>query len=191
MENLFLVCLIPPTSIIEDIDEIRNYISEKYNVHESLKRPAHITLYNPVRLTSAAQEKTFFDSLNDAAFAQPFNQVLMNFGSFAMHTFYLNVVQNDGIMNLQAQIKKELKPLKLLPELDNFKYTPHLTLAFKDLKPPVYELISADFKNKNFKRSFEVSGFSVYKHIEKRWQPYREYLFKNPEEKPKPLSLFY
>lgn len=51
MENLFLVCLIPPISIVEDINEIRTYISDKFNVHESLKRPAHITLYPPVKLS--------------------------------------------------------------------------------------------------------------------------------------------
>lgn len=190
MENLFLVCIIPPISIVEDIDEIRNDISWKYAVHESLKRPAHITLYNPVKLSSALQEQKFFSALEQSTFTDPFEQVLKNFSGFASHTVYIDVLQNGGIMNLQAQIKKELKPLALLPAKDSFKFNPHLTIAFKDVKPPVFESIITEYKEKQFKRTFPVNSFWVYKHIDKRWQPYKEFSFKGTTFKQKPLSLF-
>jgi 2'-5' RNA ligase len=190
MENLFLVCLVPPISIVEDIDEIRTYISEKFNVHESLKRPAHITLYPPVKLSSLETEKRFFKALEDASFNTPFTQVLRNFNSFLEHTFFLDVEQNEGIMNLQTQIKKELQPLKLLEKKDGTKFNPHLTLAFRDVKPPVFQQISAEFKDRKFKREFQVSSSSVYKHMDKRWQPFKEFIFKDPDTKPRPLSLF-
>lgn len=190
MENLFLVCLVPPISIIEDIDEIRKFISEKFNVYESLKRPAHITLYNPVKLTSLAQEECFFSALDRAAYSAPFNQVLKNFNAFPEHTFYLDVEQNESIMNLKSAINKELKSLALVSSIETFKFTPHLTLAFKDVKPEVFRTIITDFKDRRFKRQFNVNGFSVYKHIDKKWQPFKEIAFKPPTEKPKPLSLF-
>jgi 2'-5' RNA ligase len=190
MENLFLVCLVPPVSIVEDIDEIRSYISEKFNVHESLKRPAHITLFPPVKLSSQEAEKRFFKALEDAAFSTPFTQVLRNFNSFPEHTFYLDVERNEEIINLEKQIKKELLPLKLQEKRDTNKFNPHLTLAFKDVKPPVFQQISAEFKDRKFKREFLVSSFSVYKHQDKRWQPYKEFTFKHPDTKPKTLSLF-
>lgn len=190
MENLFLVCLIPPVTIVEDIDVIRNEIAEQFNVLESLKRPAHITLYNPVKLTSKEQEDRFFNKLDEVVFASPFTQVLKNFSSFPPHTVFIDVEHSDGLLNLQAEIKKILKPLALLEDKDNFKFNPHLTVAFKDVKPTVYPLIMDEYKERKFKRSFEVNGFSVYKHIDKRWQPFKEYVFKNPQEKPRPLSLF-
>lgn len=190
MENLFLVCLVPPTAIVEDIDEIRTFISAKFNVHESLKRPVHITLYNPVKVTSLTQEQRFFKALEEASYSENFKQIVKNFNSFPEHTFYLDIEQNAGIMNLQAQIKTELKPLKLLTGKDNFKFTPHLTLAFKDVKPPTYHSIMNEFKDRKFKREFTVSGFSVYKHIDKKWRPFKEIAFKLPGKKPKPLSLF-
>jgi len=187
MENLFLVCLVPPVSIVEDIDEIRNYISGKFDVYESLKRPAHITLYPPVKLSSFEAEKKFFKALADAAFSIPFTQVLKNFNSFPEHTFYLDVEKNEWLMNLEKQISKELQPLKLIEQ--NEKFNPHLTLAFRDIKP-VFKNIIAEFKDRKFKREFQVSSFSVYKHQDKRWQPFREFTFKNPDTKPKALSLF-
>lgn len=70
------------------------------------------------------------------------------------------------------------------------KFTPHLTIAFKDVKLPVYQSIMDAYKDKNFKRTFNVNGFSVYKHLDKRWRPYKEFSFKNPDNKQKPLSLF-
>lgn len=188
MENLFLVCLVPPVTIVEDIDEIRTYISEKYNVYESLKRPAHITLFPPVKLSSLETEKRFFNALEDAAYNTPFTQVLRNFNSFLQHTFYLDVEQNEGLMKLEKQIAKELQPLKLTEKKE--KFNPHLTLAFRDVKPPVFDQISADFKDRKFKREFHVSSFSVYKHMDKKWQPYKEFSFKDPFTKPQPLSLF-
>ncbi|MCZ4244850.1 2'-5' RNA ligase family protein [Pedobacter punctiformis] len=190
MENLFLVCIIPPVSIVEDIDLIRNDISAKYNVHESLKRPAHITLYNPVKLSSALQEQKFFDALERACFMNTFEQVLKNFSAFAPHTIYIDVEKNDEIMKLQGQIKKELKPLALLPEKNNFKFTPHLTIAFKDVKPETFESIMNEYQEKQFKRTFTINNFSVYKYMDKRWRPYKEFQFKHIENKPKPLSLF-
>ncbi|GAA4200844.1 2'-5' RNA ligase family protein [Pedobacter jeongneungensis] len=187
MENLYLVCLVPPVSIIEDIDEIRHYISEKFNVHESLKRPAHITLYPPVMLSSQEAEKRFFKALEDASFNVPFTQVLKNFNSFPEHTFYLDVERNEGIMTLEKQISKELQPLKLIEKKE--KFNPHLTLAFRDIKA-VFKQIADDFKDRKFKREFSVSSFSVYKHQNKRWQPFKEFSFKDPATKPKALSLF-
>lgn len=190
MENLFLVCLIPPVSIVEDIDVIRTDLSERFNVLESLKRPAHITLYNPVKISSGAAELSFFKALESASFANPFIQVIKNYHSFAPHTIYINVDQNEGIMQLQSQIKKALRPLNLWPQKENSKFTPHLTIAFKDVKPNVYAEIIDDLKDKKFKREFLVGSFSVYKHIDKKWRPYKEYPFKNPQTQTKPLSLF-
>jgi len=188
MENLFLVCLVPPVSIVEDIDEIRTYISEKFKVYESLKRPAHITLYPPVKLSSQDAEKSFFKALEDAAFGKPFIQVLRNFNSFHDKTFYLDVEQHEGLMNLEKQITKALQPLKLIEKKE--KFNPHVTLAFRDVKPPVFQQLSAEFKDRKFKREFPVSSFSVYKHQDKRWQPFKEFNFKDPATKPKIPSLF-
>jgi len=190
MENLFLVCLIPPASIVEDIEEVRNYISTAFNVHESLKRPVHITLYGPVKITSEEMENRFFNALANASFSNAFAQVVQNFGSFPQHTFFLDVVQNPGILNLQSQIKKAIDPLQLSSQQGNFKFTPHLTLAFKDVKPHVLEAIIKTFKDKKFKRSFNATGFSVYKHIDKRWQPYKEFAFRNPQDNPATRDLF-
>lgn len=187
MENLFLVCIVPPVSIVEDIDEIRTYISEKFNVHESLKRPAHITLYPPVKLSSLEAENRFFKVLEDAAFSTAFTQVLKNFSSFPEHTFFLDVEKSEGIMNLEKQISKQLQPLKLIEKKE--KFNPHLTLAFRDIKP-VFKQITEAFKDRKFKREFGVSSFSVYKHQDKRWQPFKAFSFKNPDTKAKALSLF-
>ncbi|KQM77216.1 hypothetical protein ASE74_18375 [Pedobacter sp. Leaf216] len=188
MENLYLVCLIPPASIVEDIDEMRIYISEKFKVYESLKRPAHITLYPPVKLSSLEAEKRFFKALEDAAYGIPFTQVLRNFSSFHEKTFYLDVEQNEGLMKLEKQITKELQPLKLIENKE--KFNPHLTLAFRDVKLPVFQQLLAEFKDRKFKREFQVSSFSVYKHQDKRWQPFKEFALKNPDSKARPLSLF-
>ncbi|MDN3588164.1 2'-5' RNA ligase family protein [Pedobacter aquatilis] len=190
MENLFLVCIVPPISIVEDIDVIRNEISEKYQLFQSLKRPAHITLYNPVKISSLEKEKQFFSTLENAAFSTPFSQVIKNFNSFPQHTIYIDVEQNESLVKLQSQIKRELKPLNLLDEKNNFKFTPHLTIAFKDVKPHQYAAIMDEYQNKNFKRTFDVNHFSVYKHIDKRWQPFKEIPFKNPNTKPGLLNLF-
>lgn len=93
-------------------------------------------------------------------------------------------------MHLQQQIKTALKPLNLLAAKDVIKFNPHLTIAYKDVKSAIYPLIMEEYKSKNFKREFIVDRFFVYKYMDKRWQPYRAFLFKNPEDKPKPLNLF-
>jgi len=190
MEILYLVCLIPPVTVIDDVDEIRNEISQKFNVVESLKRPVHITLYNPVKISSLAEEEKFFSALQNAVYQNPFEQVLRNFGSFQTHTVFIDAEQNESIIKLQSKIKAELKALKIIPAKDVTKFTPHITIAFKDVKPGVHQVIMEAFKDKHFKRRFSVNSFWVYKHMDKKWKPFREFIFKNPDEAPKPLSLF-
>ncbi|KQN35928.1 hypothetical protein ASE92_07245 [Pedobacter sp. Leaf41] len=189
MENLFLVCLIPPKDVVDDIHDLRNFISEKFTVFESLKRPVHLTLYDPVRITSLSQEENFFSALNNASYSESFDQILLNFNSFPEHTFYIDAEQNQGIINLKKQIDEELKPMKLV-EKNRLKFKPHVTLAFRDLKPEVYRELITEFKDRKFKRKFLVSAFSVYKHDGKTWQAFKEIPFKSPSEKPKPLTLF-
>ncbi|QIL42517.1 2'-5' RNA ligase family protein [Pedobacter sp. HDW13] len=147
-------------------------------------------LISPVKISSREAEKRFFNALETASFISPFNQILKNFNAFPEHTFYIDVEPNEGIMNLGKQIRKELIPLKLLDKKDSNKFNPHLTLAFRDLKPPVFKEILTDFKDRKFKREFQVSSFAVYKYIDKRWQPYKEFVFKALTDKPKIPSLF-
>ena len=70
-----------------------------------------------MKITSLSQEENFFSALNNAAYSESFDQILLNFNSFPEHTFYIDAEQNQCIMNLKKQIDEELKPMKLIEKI--------------------------------------------------------------------------
>jgi 2'-5' RNA ligase len=48
-------------------------------------------------------------------------------------------------------------------------FHPHVTVAFRDLKKPVFYEVKKAFENKELKGAFAYSGFSLLK-LEERWE---------------------
>lgn len=186
--SLYLTAILPPAALAEEINDIRKEISEKYNVHAALKPPVHITLYRPVNMEPAL-EKHLIQLLKPVCHLhQPFKQDLENFDSFNNKTLFVNCVKQPLLNNLQKDIstvfnKNKIDPLEVK---GNTRFHPHITIAYRDVKPEIFVSLWDEFKNRKLKRSFLVDHFSLLKHDGKKWQPLEDFPLKKIEE----LELF-
>jgi 2'-5' RNA ligase len=90
-------------------------------------------------------------------------------------------VKNDNLealhLNLHQYCKKNLNVFNA-----NYKdkgFLPHLTLAFRDLKKPMFAKAWEEFEHKDYAGEFSVENFVLLKHNGKIWEIFQEFPLEN------------
>jgi 2'-5' RNA ligase len=173
----YFIALIPPSPIFEEAIQLKGYFKEKYNSKASLNSPPHITLHMPFRWKEKKEEELTAKIHQFVKRFEPLKVCLDNFGAFPPRVIFMNVVADELLNQLQKGIqrfcKKELNLFNA-----NYKeqaFHPHLTLAFRDLKKPVFKQAWEEFSHREFKAEFIADKIALLKHSGKIWQVYKEF----------------
>jgi 2'-5' RNA ligase len=173
-ENLYFVAIIPPQEICEEITTFRQDFAQQYNSRTALKVVPHITLKAPFKLMSDAHSQIVSWFKNLAINEEPFKIELKNFGAF--HNKYKPVVfVNPEITQPLAQLQKEILksfldyfPFVQIPEVE-FKFKPHITVAYRDLQPEEFFKAWQVYKTKEYHGEFLVENFHLLQHDTRKW----------------------
>ena len=169
MEKYFLAIL-PPEPISEKAEAIKLGLKEKFGVKYSLKSPAHITLKMPFSYNEA-KENLLVEKLK--SFASGRNEFLLKIGTintFGNRVVFLDVESNEHLIQLQTDLKHFCKrTLLLTDELSDRNFHPHMTLAFKDIKPSHFGEVLQFAKNHSFYSEFMVNDLVLLKRANGRW----------------------
>jgi 2'-5' RNA ligase len=173
----YFIALIPPSPIFEEAIQLKGYFKEKYNSKASLNSPPHITLHMPFRWKEKKEEELTAKIHQFVKRYDPLKVCLDNFGAFPPRVIFMNVIADELLNQLQKGIqrfcKKELNLFNA-----NYKeqaFHPHLTLAFRDLKKPVFKQAWEEFSQREFKAEFIADKIALLKHSGKIWQVYKEF----------------
>ncbi|MEQ9466987.1 MAG: 2'-5' RNA ligase family protein [Ekhidna sp.] len=171
MESLYFIAIVPPADIQDEITKLKHEVADKYDSKHALRSPPHITLHMPFKW----KDKRFFElegvmkKLNDGL--NPFRTELKGFDFFEPRVVFVNVVDNEDLNQLQKQVvdlcRKELK-------LDNANYKnrpfhPHVTIAFRDLKKPIFYEAKKEFELRKVGFEFRVEKVALLKHDGMKW----------------------
>ena len=171
-QNLYFIAIIPPEPIYSEVKEFQKRFEEKYKSKEAFKRPSHITLIHPFMISEDSEPDVKKFMQNFVAKQTPFELAVDGFGAFGFHTIYV-------ALNEDAQLKKLQKDLSLSfskkfkvregsgPSL---RFSGHMTIGYKDLLPPMFELAWAEFKNKIYRRKWTLKYICLLKHNFKEWE---------------------
>jgi 2'-5' RNA ligase len=172
----YFIAIIPPSPILEEVMELKNYFKEKYNSKASLNSPPHITLHMPFQWK---EEKESLLIERISSFAQQhhaFEISLLNFGSFETRVIFIDVIKNESLEKLQKELQRFCKrDLNLFNA--NYKehaYHPHLTLAFRDLRKSEFIKAWEEFSEKKFRKTFSATSVVLLKHDGEHWQIFFE-----------------
>jgi 2'-5' RNA ligase len=174
-ESRFFIALVPPTPIFEEIMDLKHYFKENYNSKASLNSPPHITLHMPFLWKEEKEEELIHSLSNFAQQFKPCSITLQNFGAFPPRVIYLDVAENKPLNTMQNELLRFCK-VKLNLFNANYKeyaYHPHITLAFRDLKKPMFFKAWEEFQNKSFTARFDVEQICLMKHNGKMWEIFR------------------
>lgn len=180
--NLYFIAIIPEADCYAEANSLKQYFKENYNSKASLNSPPHITLHMPF-LWKKEKESELIQILQQfSSERKKFDLQLSNFGSFPPRVIFIQVVQNTALSELHQTLhqfaKRELNLFNA--NYKDLPFHPHITLAFRDLKKPLFIKAWEEFQTKKFQGDFKVDRFTLLKHNEKEWEVCREFKFAQP-----------
>lgn len=175
--SLYFIAIVPPSPILEQASELKNHFKEKFNSKASLNSPPHITLHMPFQWRVKREEELVSKLELFSKNKKTFTLELQNFSCFATRVIFINVLENEVLRNFQLELYRFCKTeLNLFnAQYKDLSFHPHLTLAFRDLKKPMFEKAWEEFSEKELSCSFAVERFTLLKHSGKAWESFREF----------------
>jgi 2'-5' RNA ligase len=167
----FFIALLPPAQVRAKANEIKGVMRDRYASKAAFRSPPHVTLLAPFEWPIADLPR-LADTLKQFAAGQSLVPMTLDgFDAFAPHVIYINVVKSDRLMAIQLDLLNYLEDkLSLVSERDrNRAFVPHLTVAFRDLKPAMFRQAWSVFQHQELHFDFTVSQLSLLIHDGKLW----------------------
>lgn len=190
MSNLYLLAILPPLQLSEEIHQIRLECSEKFGVMKALRPPVHITLYRPFRAEEAFEKQLIRLLGPGTADIPPFTQKLENFGSFSNKVVFINALKTPELISLHKAIVSIFRKNHIDRQEEkqtSQAFSPHITIAYRDVLPEVFPKIWQEYKDRRFKRNFTADHFTLLKHDKVKWNPIKDFTLGSSGDQP---SLF-
>jgi 2'-5' RNA ligase len=179
-ENLYFIAIIPSKEICDEIEVFKSDFAHHFESREALKIVPHITLKTPFML-SAAEHANLLQWFRGLCFnAGPFKIELKNFGAFHninRPVIYVHPIMNVPLFSLQKEIIRSFRISYPKPPVApiELKFTPHVTIAYRDLKPERFLDAWKIYQTKTYEATFDVNGFHLLQHDRKRWNIVQTY----------------
>ncbi|BCX11263.1 MAG: hypothetical protein KatS3mg067_0201 [Thermosynechococcus sp.] len=175
----YFMALLPSPEIQAEVTCLKQYCCDRYQSQAALRSPPHVTLYPPFWWPDAAIAELEQALETFCCQVAPVELIFDGFAAFAPRVIYIHVAPTPALKDLQAQlVKAVVKPLNL-PPTQRHPFTPHMTIAFRDLTKEHFRHAWAEFQEKPFTARCWVSHLTLLVHNGRRWQIYREFLLRN------------
>jgi len=157
----------PGQGIIEDL---KQNLFKQYSLKGALRSPAHITLHRPFEWKEE-RENRLIDTLKQFQAGPEFEIKLQNFGFFEPRVIYADVLENKNLRQLHDKLVKfAKKELHLFNEAEDLRgFHPHVTVAFRDLKKPLFYTLRERFSKENLQEKFKCNSFNLLK-LRDKWE---------------------
>ena len=187
-KRLFFIALLPPQEIQDYVTEIKEYFAKHYNSRHALKSPPHVTLQPPFkwpleRLDVLRECLREFAGESDR-FSIPIT--LSGFGAFPPRVIYINVLKTSELLVVQKDLMARLEDsLGIVDPVSKKRpFSPHMTVAFKDLtnrqdacSTENFRKGWEEFKGRSLFFEFTAPHLTLLMHNGRRWEINSEFLF--------------
>lgn len=168
----FFIALLPPPEVQAYATKIKEYFRDRYNSQAALRSPPHITLQAPFEWPMQDYTQLATTLANFRPKHVPIPIELSGFGAFPPRVIYLAVEHTAELMVLQADLSQYLAETLDIIDLQSRTrpFRPHLTVAFRDLKPATFRRAWPEFESRDIKFSGSVHELTLLIHTGKRWE---------------------
>ena len=166
----YFIAIVIPEPAQREIEHIKQKLFTDCGLKGALRSPAHITLHRPFEWKEK-NENVLIQKLRLFKFDRSFTVELDNFDVFEPRVIFVNVVKNEMLKVLHDELAAFCKrELHLFNEFEDKRgFHPHVTIAFRDLKKPLFYSLKDEFLSRQMKGSFVYKEFSLLK-LDKRWE---------------------
>ena len=175
MKKKYFIAIILAHPYLEIAESIKHELFLSHGLKGALRCPAHITLHRPFEWKEE-KEKELIETLERFRFSEKFRIELENYNCFEPRVLYIHVKRNDLLNKIHEELTRFAKTeLRLFNEAEDMRgFHPHVTIAFRDLKKPLFYSLWAQFKEKKISGSFEYGGFCLLK-LGSKWEILRQF----------------
>lgn len=178
MLQKYFIAIVPSESVLKQMTAIKQNIFQNYGTKGALLSPAHITLHMPFSWDDNKEEK-LISVLQTIKQLTDLSIELNGFGCFEPRVVFINVKPNNELNSLQTEVVKHCKQkLNLFNQAENLRgFHPHITIAFRDLKKPVFYKLWEEYQQKVFTETFNCNSICLMKQIGEQWVVYKEFSY--------------
>jgi len=170
-KTLFFIALLPPLQIQEYANEIKQYFADKYASKHAQKSPPHITLQPPFNWADSNVTVVEECLTNFARGRSSVPITLSGFAAFAPRVIYINVVRNQELLTLHADLMVHVESqLGIVDKVGKKRpFAPHMTVAFRDLTRQNFQAAWQEFQHRELYFEFTASELTLLRHDGRRW----------------------
>jgi len=179
----YFIAIVPEGEVQERATELKLQLREQFNLRYALRSPAHITLKMPF-LWNEAKEDRLMARLEVFFSQRPaFQLKVRKIGTFGDRVLFVKVEERKELMALQQELVNWCRQeLKLVEELSDYAYRPHMTVAFKDVKKNRFSEYLDFVKAQGFSARLEVRQIALLKRKEGKWSVLKLFPLLGPSE---------
>lgn len=168
--NLYFIAIIPPEPIYSEAKEFQRYIADNFRSKEALKPPSHITLIPPFQQPASREEELIRFTENFASKQNSFELSAEGFGSFGLGVIYIAFEKNEHLKKMERELTLSFYKKFKVERGPSHAFTPHITIAYKDLTPPMFPLAWEKFQHKIYRRKWMLHDVCLLRHSGKEWE---------------------
>ncbi|MBC7863043.1 MAG: 2'-5' RNA ligase family protein [Bacteroidia bacterium] len=175
----YFIAIVPKDPLQEKIILLKKQVAETYHSEGALRSPAHITLHMPFELEGEKEKRFLNQFRNIGKGFTSFKVGLNNFGCFEPRVIFVCVKPCETLTDLQKKTVQFMKVnFSVFNQSDDLRgFHPHITIAFRDLKKPLFYEAWKEFAQKEFQEEFNCNSVSLLKHDGKNWMVEQEAVF--------------
>lgn len=185
----YFVGLLLPPAFESQFNKLKQGIAAQFLVKYALQSPAHLTLKMPFRYKEAKERELGLRLTTLLETQVPFQLQLAGIGYFGRRNIHQQVTPSESLVQLQTTLRSFCKrSLHLVEELSDRNFQPHVTLAYKDLKPTHFEEVLTYARKNTDHGEFLVEQAYLLKKVEGRWKAVAPLIFGGSSENLQPIA---
>ncbi len=174
----YFLALVPEGEVFDKSEHIKEELQDRFNLKYARRSPSHVTLKMPFTYNEAKEGKLMGKLHTFTKSRQAFPVRVKGMGRFGTRVIFIKVLPSPALLELQQALSQFCKVgLKLDQELSDRNYTPHMTVAFKDLKKGKFWEYYEATKEKAFNGEFLADGIILLKKEKERWIQLEKFRF--------------
>jgi 2'-5' RNA ligase len=170
-QNLYFLGIIAPELIASEIKGFQEHCAQKYKSKAALKIPPHLTLIPPFYL-ERSREAELTNAIGAFAAKQRENELsIQGFNSFGAGTIYVAFEKNPALKNMQKELALLMSKKFGILKKDGpaYAFTPHITVAYKDLSPLRFEEAMTEFQRRIYRRKWKAASIAIVRNDFGKW----------------------
>jgi 2'-5' RNA ligase len=169
--SMYFVAVVCPGELDKKVRYFKEWMRDHHGSKVALRSPAHITLVPPFWSDLENENALLQDFMLFHSDLNPFEICLDGFSHFSNRVIFISILENESLQVLQLESVIHFhKYLTGIKAEDDRPFTPHVTIATRDLKPGDFKKAWEHFSKLKLREDFLASQVSLLKLESDGWK---------------------